>query len=48
MALNSCITPSNRTEMIAAPWSEERMMRRRLFPIVTPKPRSSGSQTNFP
>jgi hypothetical protein len=42
---NSCSTLSICTEVIAAPWSEERSTRRRALPRVRPKPRSSGSAT---
>jgi hypothetical protein len=34
--------------VIAAPWSDERSTRRSELPSVMPKPRSSGSHTNFP
>src|SRR5262245_44067443 len=33
---------------MAAPCSEDRRMRRRLLPMVMPKPRSSGSHENLP
>ena len=48
MEENSCITPSTRTDVMAAPWSDERSTRRSALPSVVPKPRSSGSQENFP
>src|SRR6201999_2888833 len=40
---NSCSTPSMCTDCTAAPCSEDKRMRRRALPSVTPKPRSSGS-----
>jgi hypothetical protein len=42
---NSCKTPSIRTEVIAAPCSDDKRMRRSELPRVRPKPRSSGSAT---
>ena len=48
MVVNSCSAPSILTAVIAAPCSDDSRMRRRLFPSVVPKPRSSGSQVNLP
>ena len=48
MVVNSCSAPSIFTAVIAAPWSDDSRMRRRLLPSVVPNPRSSGSQVNFP
>jgi len=45
---NSCSTPSTRTLVMAAPWSEFSSTRRSALPSVIPKPRSSGSATNLP
>ena len=42
---NSCSTPSTRTEVIAAPGSEDSSTRRRELPSVVPKPFSRGSAT---
>ena len=36
------------TRVMALPSRLERRTRRRLLPMVTPKPRSSGSAKNFP
>ena len=44
MVENSCSTPFTRSDVIAAPWSDESITRRKALPSVTPKPRSSGSQ----
>src|SRR5690606_9784734 len=44
---NSWSVLSKRTEVIAAPRSDERRMRRRELPSVVPKPRSSGSISSF-
>src|SRR5882672_11097035 len=48
MVVNSCSTPSMRTLVMAAPWSELRSTRRSALPRVMPNPRSSGSATNLP
>src|SRR5437764_4822543 len=48
MLVNSCSTPSMRTLVMAAPWSELRSTRRSALPRVMPNPRSSGSATNLP
>ena len=45
---NSCKTPSMRTAVIAAPSIEDSSARRRLLPIVVPKPRSNGWAKNLP
>src|SRR5258706_14965102 len=45
---NSCSTPSMRTDVIAAPCSDDRSTRRSGLPSVVPKPRSSGSSVNLP
>jgi hypothetical protein len=45
---NSCSTPSMRTEVIAAPCSDDSSTRRSALPSVVPKPRSSGSSMNRP
>src|SRR3954453_22453638 len=45
---NSCATPSIRTEVTAAPASDASSTRRSELPKVYPKPRSSGSTTNWP
>src|SRR5688500_11931204 len=42
---NSCSTPAIRSEVTAAPCSEESSTRRSELPSVSPKPRSSGSAT---
>ena len=47
MVENSCSTPSIRIDEIAAPGIEDSNVRRREFPIVYPKPGSSGSMMNF-
>src|SRR3954463_5765164 len=44
---NSCSTPSICTEVIAAPCSDDKRMRRSALPSVSPKPRSSGSATKM-
>ena len=36
------------TDVIAAPCNEDSKMRLKALPIVMPKPRSNGSQANFP
>ncbi len=46
--VNSWSAPSIFTAVMAAPCSEESSTRRSELPRVVPKPRSSGSQTNFP
>ena len=46
--VNSCSAPSIFTEVMAAPCSDDSSTRRRPLPRVMPKPRSSGSQVNFP
>ncbi len=46
--VNSWSAPSMRIAVMAAPWSDERRMRRSELPIVMPYPRSSGSAVNFP
>ena len=46
--VNSCSAPSMLTAVMAAPWSDESSTRRSELPSVMPKPRSSGSQVNFP
>ncbi len=48
IVVNSWRAPSSRTVVIAAPCKDERSTRRSELPIVMPKPRSSGSQTNLP
>jgi hypothetical protein len=48
IVVNSCSAPSIFTAVMAEPCSDERRMRRRLLPIVVPKPRSSGSHVNLP
>ena len=48
MVMNSCSTPSAFTVVMAAPCSDESSTRRSELPRVMPKPRSSGSATNFP
>jgi hypothetical protein len=48
MVVNSCSTPSMRTLVMAAPCSELSSTRLSALPRVMPKPRSSGSATNFP
>ena len=48
MVVNSCCTPSMRTEVTAAPSSEDSSTRRRLLPKVCPKPRSRGSTSKRP
>ena len=48
MVVNSCWTPSMRTEVTAAPSREDSSTRRRLLPKVCPKPRSSGSTSKRP
>ncbi len=45
---NSCSTFSIFTDVTAAPGIDESSTLRSAFPSVTPKPRSSGSTTNFP
>ena len=45
---NSCVTPSMRSAVTAAPSIEESRTRRRLLPIVVPNPRSKGSAVNLP
>ena len=45
---NSCNTPSMRTDETATPGNEESKTLRSELPRVVPKPRSSGSMTNFP
>src|SRR6516225_9760658 len=45
---NSCITPSMRTAVIAAPSIDESNTRRSALPIVVPKPRSNGCAWNLP
>src|SRR5258706_4669107 len=45
---NSCSTPSMRTDVIAAPCSDDSSTRRSPLPSVVPKPRSSGSSVNLP
>src|SRR5690606_4673855 len=45
---NSCNTPSILTVVTAAPGSDERRIRLRELPSVTPYPRSSGSTINLP
>ena len=47
MVENSCTTPSIFTLVIALPGSDESRILLNEFPIVTPYPRSNGSQTNF-
>jgi nucleoside-diphosphate-sugar epimerase len=44
---NSCWTPAMRTEVMAAPSSEESSTRRRELPMVWPYPRSKGSAMNW-
>ena len=46
--VNSCWAPWTLICVIALPSRLESRMRRRLLPIVTPKPRSNGSATNLP
>ena len=48
IGLNSCSTPSMRTAVIAAPSIELSSTRRRLLPIVVPKPRWKGCAVNMP
>ena len=48
IVVNSWSAPSRRTAVIAAPCSDDSSTRRNELPIVMPKPRSSGSQTNLP
>ncbi|MCA1641275.1 MAG: hypothetical protein LC785_04670 [Acidobacteria bacterium] len=45
---NSCSTPSILTAVIAAPSIEESSARRRLLPMVVPKPRSKGCAEKRP
>jgi hypothetical protein len=45
---NSCKTPSILTAVIAAPSMEESKARRRLLPMVVPKPRSNGCAEKRP
>src|SRR5215467_6268640 len=42
MDWNSCSTPSILTAVMAAPSMDESSTRRRLLPMVVPKPRSNG------
>ena len=42
MGENSCCTPSILTAVTAAPSIEESSTRRRVLPMVVPKPRSNG------
>ena len=44
---NSCKTPSILILVIAVPGKEESNILLKEFPIVTPYPRSNGSQTNL-
>ncbi len=46
--VNSCWAPWSLICVIALPSRLESRIRRRLLPIVTPKPRSKGSATNLP
>jgi hypothetical protein len=48
MTLNSCSTDSNRTDTMAAPYREERIVLLKELPRVIPNPLSSGSHTNLP
>src|SRR6185437_3912607 len=48
MGENSCSTPSIRTAVIAAPSMELSSTRRRLLPMVVPKPRWKGCAVNMP
>ena len=48
MGLNSCSTPSMRTAVMAAPSMELSSTRRRLLPMVVPKPRWKGCAVNMP
>src|SRR5579872_4599475 len=48
IGLNSCSTPSMRTAVMAAPSMELRSTRRKLLPIVVPKPRWNGCAVNMP
>ena len=48
MVENSCSTLSILIMVIAAPGSDESKTRRRAFPMVVPKPRSSGCTINLP
>ena len=48
MLENSWATPSIRTLVIAAPFSDESRTRRRLLPYVYPNPLSRGSIVNEP
>ena len=45
---NSCSTPSILIVLIANPSNEERRIRRRAFPMVTPYPLSSGLNSKKP
>src|ERR1035437_3597381 len=45
---NSCMTPSIRTAVMAAPSIEDSSTRRRALPTVVPKPRSNGCAENCP
>ena len=46
--VNSCSAPLILTAVTAAPSSELRSTRRRLLPMVVPKPRSNGSTMKRP
>ncbi len=46
--LNSCSAPLILMLVTEAPSSEERSTRRRLLPMVVPKPFSNGSMLNRP
>ena len=48
MVANSCCAPRTFIWVTALPLRLDNRTRRRLLPIVTPKPRSNGSATNFP
>src|SRR5450631_768461 len=48
IAENSCKTPLIRTDVIAAPCSEDRRILLKELPRVVPKPRSNGSAKNLP
>ena len=45
---NSCITPSIFTDITLLPGKLDSITLRRAFPIVVPKPLSSGSSSNLP
>src|ERR1019366_7473812 len=46
--VNSWRAPSTRSAVMAAPWSDERRIRRSELPMAMPYPRSRGSAVNFP